>query len=192
MRWPAIPGLAVLALAWGAPLMRWTGAEFPAHMVQHMAIVAIAAPLLVLGFPELARRLSIGPLAGTVFEFLVVWGWHLPVLYGFAFWRTGGLVLEQGMFLAAGLAVWSGALHARHPLAGAGAMLLTFMHMTLLGALLTLAGRDVYAEICGRAPDIGAQQWGGLVMLIIGTPAYLLAGLWLTRAALHDEKAGTA
>ena len=96
-----------------------------------------------------------------------------------AYLLPAGFALEQGSFLIVGLLVWVSALRARNGLAGAGSLLLTSMHMTLLGALLILAPRDVFAEICGRAADLGGQQLGGLLMLGIGTPVYLIAGLWL-------------
>lgn len=177
-------GLALLGVLWLAPLGDWLWAAFPAHMLRHMGLVAVVAPLLVLGFPTLGRVLAFPPILGAVVEFAVVWGWHLPGLHGAA--DRGGLatVAEQGSFLAAGVLVWAGALRAVQPLAGAGAMLLTSMHMTLLGALIILAPRDLYAEICGRAPDLGAQQIGGLLMLGIGTPIYLVAGLALVARAL--------
>jgi putative membrane protein len=63
------------------------------------------------------------------------------------------------------------------------------MHMTLLGALLILAPRDLYAAICGTAPDLTGQQAGGMLMLAIGTPVYLLGGLLLTGRALAEEPA---
>ena len=62
------------------------------------------------------------------------------------------------------------------------------MHMTLLGALIILAPRDLYAAICGRAPDLDAQQLGGLLMLGIGTPIYLVAGLALVAKTLEDKR----
>lgn len=182
----ACAAAAVLAALWLLPLERWLPG-FPLHMVRHMGLVAVAAPLLVIGLPGLARRLRIDPLLATAIEFVVVWGWHLPRLHGAA--RTSALpfVAEQASFLAAGLLVWAGCLGARQPLAGAGGLLLTSMHMTLLGALLTLAPRDLYAAWCGTAPNLGAQQLGGMVMLAIGTPIYLVAGLGLSARALAEK-----
>ena len=155
-------GFALLGLLWLVPLERLTGAAFPVHMLRHMGLVAVVAPLIA-----------------TVLEFMVVWAWHLPQLHGAAYLLPAGFALEQGSFLIVGLLVWVSALRARNGLAGAGSLLLTSMHMTLLGALLILAPRDVFAEICGRAADLGGQQLGGLLMLGIGTPVYLIAGLWL-------------
>ena len=180
----ALVAALALALAWAAPLDRWMGA-FPAHMLAHMTLVAVAAPALVLALPRVFARLGVPVLAGAVLEFLIVWGWHLPALHGAARLDGGWFVAEQALFLAGGLTVWAGALGAAQPLAGAGALLLTSMHMTLLGALLVLSQADLYAAVCGTAPDLVGQQIGGLLMLGIGTPVYLIGGLWLTAAALR-------
>ena len=180
-------GLALLAGLWLLPLGRWLGADFPHHMLRHMGLVAVVAPLLVLGFPKATAPFALPPLLGAVAEFAVVWGWHLPALYGWADGGWLGLTLEQGSFALAGLLVWAGCLRGE-PLAGAGGPLLTSMHMTLLGALIILAPRDLYAEICGRAADLSAQQLGGLLMLGIGTPIYLIAGLALVGRTLSDRR----
>lgn len=180
-------GLALLAATWaGAPALV-VGAEFAQHMLRHMTLVALVAPLVVIGFPRAIAPLALSPLAGAVIEFAVVWGWHLPWLHAAARGGWGGFVLEQALFLLAGLVIWAGALRGGQPLAGAGGLLLTSMHMTLLGALLILAPRDVYAAICGTAPDLTGQQLGGLIMLGMGTPVYLLGGLWLVRQVLGEE-----
>ena len=177
-----------LALAWAAPLGDWLGA-FPAHMLSHMTLVAVAAPALVLAFPAAFDRLYVPALAGAVLEFLIVWGWHLPALHGAARTGQGWFLVEQALFLAGGLAVWAGALRAREPLAGAGALLLTSMHMTLLGSLLVLSNADLYAAFCGTPPDLFGIRLGGLLMLGIGTPIYLIGGLWLTSLTLRERTA---
>ncbi|MSU89289.1 cytochrome-c oxidase [Rhodobacteraceae bacterium 2CG4] len=182
--------VAVLALAaaWLTPWGAIAG-PFPAFMARHMILVAIAAPALVLAAPGLARAAAVPVLAGALIEFLVVWGWHLPRLHTGAQGSVPVFVAEQTMFLAAGLLVWAGALAAREPLAGAGGLLLTSMHMTLLGALLVLAPRDLYAAAAGRPADLAGQQAGGLLMLAIGTPAYLAGGLALVARALGSRPA---
>lgn len=181
-----LPGLALLAAIWLAPLESMMPV-FAAHMLRHMVLVAIAAPLIVLGLPQLTDRLAIPPLAAAAVEFIVVWGWHLPAAHGLGRTVPIGFVAEQASFLAVGLLVWAGCLRRDRPLAGAGGLLLTSMHMTLLGALLVLAPRDLYAAICGTAPDIDGQRIGGMLMLAIGTPVYLLAGLALTGLGLRER-----
>ena len=163
-------------------------------MIRHMVLVALAAPLLVLGFPALGRWFAIPPLMAAGMEFALVWAWHLPAAHGLAYRLPMGFVLEQASFLLAGLAVWAGCLRgaatgdAGQALAGAGGLLLVTILSGLpsagLGALLTLAPRDVYAGFCGTVPDPGGQAVGGMLMLAIGTPVYLLAGVALAARAL--------
>ena len=162
------------------PLDPWVG-PFPAHMLRHMALVAVIPPLLIAGLPPIPAP---PVLLAALIEFAAVWGWHAPALHEAAYFRPSIFVLEQASFLAAGLITWASALRAPEPLAGAGGMLLTSMHMTLLGALLILSPTALYAY-CG--PE--EQQIGGMIMLGIGTPAYLLGGLWLIARALSTDEA---
>lgn len=179
-------GAALLAAVWLLPLHHMSGGHFPAHMLRHMVLVAVAAPLLAVALP--AGRLAPPVMAGAVIEFVVVWTWHLPAMHGLACASSALRVVEQAMFLAAGWAVWAGAFRADAPLAGAGGLLVTSMHMTLLGALLTLAPSDLYAAACARPADLTGQQLGGMLMLAIGTPIYLLGGLWLAGRSLSDPE----
>jgi putative membrane protein len=180
-----ITAVLLVGLGLVAPVL---GEGFPAHMLGHMTLVALAAPLLVLGWPAIFERFQVPVLAGAVLEFAIVWGWHLPALHGAARVSGSWFLVEQALFLLGGLAVWTGALGASQPLAGAGALLLTSMHMTLLGALLVLAPSDLYAGVCGRPPDLFGQGLGGLLMLGIGTPVYLIGGLALTARALRPSE----
>ncbi|WP_425274240.1 cytochrome c oxidase assembly protein [Paracoccus shanxieyensis] len=189
MRGLCILGAAgLLAAIWLIPLP--DTARFPLHMLRHMVLVALAAPLLVLGFPRLGRIFAMPALLAAGLEFLLVWGWHLPAAHGAAYRLPGAFVLEQATFLLAGLFVWAGCLHGPR-LLGAAGLLLTSMHMTLLGALLTLAPRDLYASYCGTPPDPEGQALGGMLMLAIGTPVYLLAGVALAASALSQPEAAT-
>ena len=186
-------GLLLLAAIWLLPL-DGVAPRFPLHMLRHMVLVALAAPLLVLGLPRLARRLAMPPMIAVVLEFVLVWAWHLPAAHGAAYRLPGAFVLEQASFLLAGVLVWAGCLRSAdggQALLGAGGLLLTSMHMTLLGALLTLAPRDLYAHVCGTVPDLAGQAGGGMLMLAIGTPVYLLAGVALAARALTARGVAT-
>jgi putative membrane protein len=61
-------------------------------------------------------------------------------------------------------------------------LLLTSMHMTLLGALLALSPRPLYFHIAGFSglTPLEDQHLGGAIMLLVGGVSYLLGGLWLT------------
>lgn len=194
----ALPaGLLVLALAWGGPVWLLLGPSFTGGMVMHMAVVAVAAPLLAIGLAgtrwDLTRRypLLLGPLMASLLEFLAVWGWHLPGPHEAARAAFPFLVLEQGSFLLTGLLVWLSCLGAEGEQRGGGivALLLTSMHMTLLGALLTLAPRPLYNhEACLGLTVLEDQSLGGVVMLLVGGAVYLAGGLILAARLLGPER----
>ena len=191
---PLILGLFVLAGIWLGPLPRLAGQAFSAHMAMHMGVVAIAAPLLALGIaggaldPVRKWPALFPPIPISVLELIVVWAWHTPALHHFARHGASGLAAEQAAFLICGLLLWlsvfGGDATSRHSRAGAGvvALLLTSMHMTLLGALLALTPRPLYehaGDFAGLA-GLEDQHLGGAIMVLLGGLSYLAGGLWLT------------
>jgi putative membrane protein len=165
--------------------------SFAAHMTMHMMVVAIAAPLVASGVagsafdPARAKPRLFAPVPASIIELVVVWTWHAPVLHLAARHSTVALTLEQSMFLAAGLLLW---LSARGG-PGIFALLFTSMHMTLLGALFSLAPRALYSH--GTLTDIASlddQHVGGAIMLLIGGASYLAGGLLLTAGLLRTKK----
>ena len=195
-------GVAVLAAAWLGPLPRLAPHYFSAHMTMHMAVVAIAAPLIAFGVAggrlDLTHRYPalFSPIQASLVELLVVWAWHAPALHHAARSSVAGLVAEQGTFFFSGLLVWLAAFGseaARSGIrAGAGvvALLLTSMHMTLLGALLALAPRALYAhgEVFGGRSPLDEQHLGGAIMLGVGGVSYLAGGLWLSVRLLRQHQ----
>ena len=194
-----IAGLFTLAAAWLTALPQLAQRAFCAHMALHMGVVAVAAPLIALGvaggrldpvrrFPKL-----FAPIPASVLELVVVWAWHAPALHHAARHSALGLVIEQGMFLASGLLVWLSAFggdglgYVNRRAAGIVGLLLTSMHMTLLGALLALTSRPLYAHAAGfyGLTPLADQQLGGALMLLVGGISYLAGGLWLTAGLLR-------
>lgn len=200
--WLAAAGVAVLAATWLGPLPAWARDAFAAHMTMHMGVVACAAPLLAIalaGGPlDPARRAPalFAPIPASAVELAVVWGWHAPALHHAARSHVGWMAAEQGSFLAAGLLLWLSALggdrHARDERAGAGiaGLLLTSMHMTLLGALLVLSPRPLYdhpaVSAWGMAP-LTDQHLGGALMLTLGGAVYLAGGLVLVAGLVRGS-----
>lgn len=171
-----LAGLALLPVGWAVSRWGMTG-----HMAAHMIAVAVAAPLLAIGVRDSrldpARRWPrlAAPLPAALVEAVIVWGWHAPALRRMADHHPAWLVVEQASFLAAGLLLWSAVLAPRHRAAGVGALLVTSMHMTLLGALIGLAPRPLYSHHGAEA--LTDQQISGVVMLLVGGVAYLMGGL---------------
>jgi putative membrane protein len=174
-------------------------------MLMHMGVVAVAAPLVAIGIagspldPVCRWPGLFAPVPLSAVELIVVWAWHAPLLHHAA--RHGGslwLALEQGSFLASGLLVWISAFGGPTPRdrarigAGLAALLLTSMHMTLLGALLALSPRALYAHGSGGIGNLSAlddQHLGGAIMLLIGGIAYLAGGLWLASGLIRGRAA---
>lgn len=194
--------LLLTALALGALAIAWSGlwhvvmpGPFASHMAMHVTVMALAAPLFAFALagspldPTVARPALAVPVLAMVAELIVVWGWHVPLLHHAA--RGGGmaLVAEQASFLAVGLLLWlsvfGGAATGRRERRGAGvvALLMTSMHMTLLGTLITLAPRPLY----GHGTDaLGDQQLAGIVMLLGAATTYVAGGGWLVRWLLAE------
>nr|WP_278469152.1 cytochrome c oxidase assembly protein [Gimesia maris] len=192
--WLLLLGLLSLAVAWSGPLPELAHHAFFAHMTMHMLVVAVAAPLLSLAIagtrfdPVIKYPVFFAPILASVAELIIVWAWHAPGLHHLARMTFWGLVAEQGSFLLAGIAVWISAFGGTSPrsrsrsAAGVIGLLLTSMHMTLLGALLALAPRSVYAHHQGFSTmsALQDQHLGGAIMLVVGGIVYLSGGLWLT------------
>jgi putative membrane protein len=193
MRWCALLGLAVLCAAWIGPLPALSRQAFSAHMSIHMLVVAVAAPLLALGMsgsrfdPVRAGSRLFAPIPASFIELAIVWLWHAPALHHAA--RLHGTIFwfEQTTFLASGLLLWmsvlgGGSLRTANR-AGSGivALLLTSMHMTLLGALLALSPRPLYSHApAGPLTPLADQHLGGAIMLVAGGLSYLVGGVGLT------------
>jgi putative membrane protein len=196
-------GLLTLALIWLGPLPSLAPHRFSAHMTMHMGVVAVAAPLIGIALagrrfdPALRAPALFSPIPASLVELVVVWAWHTPALHRLARGSTAGLLVEQSMFLACGLLVWTaafgGAPARRGRSAGAGivALLLTSMHMTLLGAILALSPRPLFAH-AATVPlrsALDEQHLGGAIMLLVGGAAYLAGGLWLAAELLARPRA---
>lgn len=183
-------GIGVLCMAWLGPWPELAKTAFAAHMAVHISVVAVAAPLIgaALTRSQPSSRFTpmilLAPVPASLVEFVVVWGWHFPALHHLARTSTAAFVAEQGSFLVAGVLLWSSAFRRGGDAAegaGVAGLLLTSMHMILLGTLLALAGRPLYHPGSGTASDalLADQQQGGLLMLIGGGLPYLAGALYL-------------
>jgi cytochrome c oxidase assembly factor CtaG len=129
-------GLGALVLAFASPLATLDGQLFWAHMTQHVLLLAVAPPLILLGRPwsttwrafplSLRRAAAHGVLRAsrsapvrmgwrTLTAPLVSLGlfcgtlalWHLPGLYDLTLRSAAAHELEHALFLSAGLLLWS-------------------------------------------------------------------------------------
>lgn len=185
-------GLAILIFTWAGPLPAAAHGSFAAHMAIHMAVVAVAAPLLAAGLaprcgPILRPLPALAlPAFATAIDLVAIWLWHTPRLHLAARTYAAAFAVEQATFLVVALLVWlsafGGALHGPRggALAGAAALLFTSMHMTLLGVLIALS-RTPICSVGGASLDalLADQEIGGVMMLALGGAVYLAGGLAL-------------
>lgn len=195
-------GTLLLAVIWTAQFIAGWRGSVTAHMLAHMAVVAVASPLMAVGLAPSIIRLKASTLIGlpiwaSLVELVVVWGWHAPVARRWADGWSLGMAAEQASFLMAGLFLWMSCLAAGRAArpsqraAGTVGLLLTSMHMTLLGALLALSPRPLYGDenvTCLGLTLTAAedQQIGAVVMLLVGAASYLAGGVVLLSGLLAD------
>lgn len=196
-RW-RMAGLCLLAVALVSPLCRLGATLAGAHMAQLMVLVAGCAALAA-GW-RAPRRIGGAVLsAAAAAHGLLLWAWHLPVVYEAALVSA---VVHVGMTAAlalASFAFWQQVFHAGPAHRGAVlvALLLTMAHTGLLGALLTFAGTPLYAVQAAGARAWGLeplvdQQMAGLLMWVPGGLGYMgvalgLALRWAGRGLRHSR-----
>lgn len=181
-------GALLLAALWLSPLPGLAAGSMVLHMVLHLGVTAVVPALIAPSLPVL--RLGVMAIvAATVFEMGVVWAWHLPSMHHWARLSGGGFALEQGSFLLAGLVLWIAA-RAAGPFGGAVVLMSAVMHMTLLGALIGLAPRPVWGEVCAGHLGLSAlqeQQLAGVLMAGGGGALYLVAALSRLGRAIRGD-----
>lgn len=126
-------GLVVLAAALMSPLDALASTLFSGHMVQHLLLMLVAAPLLVYARPtaalvaglpaggrDMVRQSGLrgsrlrgtahalaNPVVVWIVGTLALWAWHMPVLYEAALAHEALHVLEHASFLGAAVLFWS-------------------------------------------------------------------------------------
>jgi putative copper resistance protein D len=175
-------GLGAIGLALLSPIEAYEGVLFSVHMVQHMLLQLVAAPLLLAGAPitlalrvarpSVRRRLlavlqsrivhvvSFPVIAWVLFAG-VNWGWHFSVLYDQALENEALHYFQHATFLGAALLFWWPAVGADpspwrlpHPVR----LLYLFMAMpqnSFLGVALMSAGTVLYPHYVTNVRDWG-------------------------------------
>ncbi|MFN2459245.1 MAG: cytochrome c oxidase assembly protein [Candidatus Velthaea sp.] len=198
-------GTVVAATAAGPPLDVLADASFAWHMVQHMVLLLVAPPLVLLAQPlelalavlppRVARRLvsalRVPPLAwfahpvvAFALFFAVTWLAHFTGLYEAAAENEAVHVAEHALFLAAAFAFWApvtGATPFPHALAFPVRIFYLFAAMppsAFLGFVLFGLRASPYPHYANVA-DVHA---GGEIMWIAGGAA-MFAAMMLVAAA---------
>lgn len=168
------------------------GYLFSAHMVQHLMLALVVAPLLVMGttgamLRPLLRLPGVAPVARwvtnpvrcfAIFN-VVIAGWHLPPLYNYALAHHPVHIVQHLMFLAASVLMWwpiLSPLPELPRLSYPGQMLYLFLMsipMAIVSVYIAYSDSLLYPmyasapRIFGISP-MDDQLIGGLIMWIPG------------------------
>ena len=200
-------GWLALVVALISPLCRMAATLASAHMVQHVILVAIAPPLLVLaapmvtlvhglpwGFRKIVARWAVGrpvriargrlgaPMIAGLLYGAAIWLWHTPLLYQAALLSEALHLSMYAVLFAAGILFWRSLIASawQEPGGHGGAIVsavATTIHTGLLGALLTFAPTPWYPLLAQRAAG-----WG-----LSGLEDQQLAGLimWVPMGSIY-------
>jgi putative membrane protein len=209
--------LAVVAAALLSPLHGLAERLLAAHMVQHLLLILVAAPLLVygagavaviVGLPARVRRgvqkvrsrvaparwLVLNPVLVGGLHALAMWSWHLPVPYEAGLENSLLHALQHASFLGTALLLWTlviGVGRRRRAALGVAILLMfaTMLQSGALGAVLTFATRPLYGvHVAGAADALFDQQLAGLIMWVPAGVIYLVAMAMLFGAWLKETE----
>ena len=185
-RWAALAfGLVSLLAALAVPL---TYTLFAAHMAQHVLLLAVAPPLIVLSsswtrlWESFPRALTHPLFAWTLFNVTMI-VWHVPALYDLAL-RSGALhVFEHCLFFGTGLLFWGAAFDSARlaswwRIAYLTTGMLVGWLIALVLAFATSPLYSVYAALPHRPwglSELADQQIAAGVMWVPGSLAYTVA-----------------
>lgn len=169
-----------------------------AHMVQHVLLVSVAAPLFAAGHPF--RRLGglwSGPRLGAgltiavagVVQVGVLVGWHLPALYDAALENENIHGFEHLTLLATAVFLWWSLGRLSGEAAGAGvfALFVVTLPAMALGVAMTLARTPWYAAYAAEDPHaLADQQLAGVVMWAYAGLAAFVGAVVITLGWLNQ------
>ena len=165
-------GIALMLLSLVSPVDTYSDDLFWVHMIQHVLILMLIAPLLLLGAPATlalraasprVRRACVVPLLNSrLLQFFLyppvavlllvaaIWIWHIPTLYDAAIDSEPLHFIEHSTFLAGGLLFWwliigVDASHVRPGhIARIAILIVAILQNLALGLLLTSVGEAAY------------------------------------------------
>lgn len=204
-------GFLVLLVALVSPLDKGANYLFALHMVQHMLLLLVAAPLLALAVPpsvlgwvyrrpatRRAFRAVWSPVPAFVLFNATLLGWHVPAAYDVTLRFPLVHAAEHLSFVAAGLVFWGvigspAPAMVRAPLGIRFAMLVGADVVNfVLGFALSFAGRPLYepytlvARLWGLSP-LEDLRLGGALMWVMGQMMYAVPVLLLLNVMLWRD-----
>jgi len=179
-----VGGVSVLFVALESPLEALGDTYlFSAHMLQHLLLILLVPPLLLLGIPRpLGQLLLTYPFTRRVEQILsrpvvawllgtgTVWVWHLPLLYNATLLSETIHIVEHLCFLVTATIFWWPVLNPvvekrLLPLASIPYLFAAAASSSGLGIILTFASPGLYPAYLHPVDTLGLlpllrQQWG--------------------------------
>ena len=201
--WAFLAGVGTIWLAVGPVLGHLDQGYLTAHMVQHLLLMTIAAPLLLLGeparvfAPSASARLQIpapNPLLCWLAGTGIVLFWHVPAIFELGMrWH----LLQQLTFLVAGLLFWVPVIRPS-PMVSSwprwsipAYLFFGTLPCDALSAFLTFCGRVVYPRYCVTGglgiSALDDQIRAGALMWFWVTIAYLIPAALETMTLLSPQ-----
>ncbi len=219
-RWAFYAGLATVAVALLSPLATYAEALLSVHMVQHLVLTLVAAPLIVLGRPLTVlsggrplRLGLLGPVARVAGHPLVAWvafaavGWaiHFTSLFALALRSPVAHAAQHALFLGPALLFWApvvgAGLGSRPPMSHPLRLLYLFVAMpqnTFLALAIFSSGDVLYRGYERVVRDWGPsplsdQRTAGGIMWVAGDLLLLVSVLLVANAwANHEARQNAA
>jgi len=160
---------------------------FAAHMLQHLVLVAVAAPLLAAG-----GQRSVPPVTAWLLFVATFLFWHWPVAFQWAAGSVAGEALELASILGAAFLFWSAAFATDRLSYGARALyvMTAAVATDLPGVVMVFAPRTICTMPGENAPAYGItplqdQEIAGMLMwvpanLIFFSIATFLFARWMS------------
>jgi putative membrane protein len=195
-------GLAIVSIVVASPVAHLDHHLLTAHMMQHLLLMVVAAPLILLGTRNsIHLRWRPHPafcwLAGTVTVIL----WHVPTVFDLQLQNPNWHRVEHASFLLAGLLFWYPVIHAgfaAKPWTLPLYLFLATLPCDALAAFLAFCGHVVYrpylsasGAMFGLSP-LEDQALAGALMWVTATFAYLIPALVALAPLLSGERLGAA
>jgi cytochrome c oxidase assembly factor CtaG len=214
-----IAGVSAMALVLLPPVEPLANASFAWHMTQHIVLMLVGPPLVLLGAPllllvavpppRIARRITgfaqspfghalFAPITGWILFIAVLWFSHFSPLYETALDHPAMHVLEHAIYVCAAFLFWASVVQVGYtprPVPYPARMLYLFLAIpqgAFLGLALYAARRPLYPHYVHlQAPAIALldQQNGGAVMWIAGGLLLFIAFMCTAGAWAAAERA---
>ncbi len=178
-------------MALSPPVEAWVDTTLPAHMVQHVLLTMVAAPLLAAGLPDRAARWNVGPLLAWLLFAATGWVIHFTPFFEAAAVHLPVHVAEHVLLGGTALLFWSQVVgpgaRMSHPLRLLY-LVVAMPQNTFLALAIFSAGHVLYPHYSGGADPLGAQHLAGGIMWVAGDLVLLVAVLLIAAGWARREE----